>query len=196
MAWTTPATYTTGEIVTASKLNTHIRDNLRYLKGLDGGILLENTLSVNYAAGTSSGATFNLRNTTSSADFGGIINFQSTAGANRGQIIGYSTQDGLRLFGGGPGRMVIWGASSIDATPLVVVPSGVSRRWYAVGVVYLSSGTTAAISVGAAAGVTGNNIYIDGGTNQLVANTSGTALQIFRNAGSLTYDVIMSVWYQ
>ena len=36
MAWTAPRTYTTGEIVTAAILNTDVRDNLRYLKGLDG----------------------------------------------------------------------------------------------------------------------------------------------------------------
>lgn len=36
MAWTTPATWTDGVAVTAAQLNAQIRDNLRYLKGLDG----------------------------------------------------------------------------------------------------------------------------------------------------------------
>lgn len=31
MAWTTPRTWTTGELVTAAILNTHVRDNLAYL---------------------------------------------------------------------------------------------------------------------------------------------------------------------
>ncbi len=31
MAWTTPKTWTTGELVTAAQLNTHIRDNLNAL---------------------------------------------------------------------------------------------------------------------------------------------------------------------
>lgn len=30
-AWTTPRTWTTGEVVTASMMNTHVRDNLNYL---------------------------------------------------------------------------------------------------------------------------------------------------------------------
>lgn len=36
MAWTAPATYSVSEVVTAAKLNTHIRDNLDYLKGNSG----------------------------------------------------------------------------------------------------------------------------------------------------------------
>ncbi len=31
MAWTTPATFTTGEVVTAAKLNAQVRDNLDFL---------------------------------------------------------------------------------------------------------------------------------------------------------------------
>lgn len=31
MAWTTPRTWTTGELVTASIMNTHVRDNFEYL---------------------------------------------------------------------------------------------------------------------------------------------------------------------
>lgn len=195
MAWATPWTATTGQVVTAAQMNA-IRDNLRYLKGLDGGIALENGVTVSYAAGSGGGSTLSLRNTTASATYAGIINFQDSAAAIRGQVLAYGDQDGLRFVGGGTGRMVVWGATGIGATPLNVVPGGVTRRWYATGVVYLSSGVSAAINIGAAAGATGNNIYIDGGTNQLVANTSSGVLQIFRFAGSLTYDVIMTVWYQ
>ncbi len=49
MAWTAPRTWVSGEIVTASLGNTHWRDNLRYLKGLDGvptiesGLIIDNT---------------------------------------------------------------------------------------------------------------------------------------------------------
>jgi hypothetical protein len=32
MAWTAPRTWTTGELVTAAFMNTHVRDNLNYLK--------------------------------------------------------------------------------------------------------------------------------------------------------------------
>jgi len=49
MAWTAPRTYTAGEVITASILNAHLRDNPRYLKGLDGiptiesGLIIDNT---------------------------------------------------------------------------------------------------------------------------------------------------------
>lgn len=33
MAWTAPRTWTTGELVTAAHMNTHVRDNLSFLRG-------------------------------------------------------------------------------------------------------------------------------------------------------------------
>jgi hypothetical protein len=36
MAWSTPRTYVTGELITAAILNTHIRDQLTYLYGARG----------------------------------------------------------------------------------------------------------------------------------------------------------------
>ena len=38
MAWTAPRSYTAGDLITAAILNTHIRDNLLYLKGGAGDI--------------------------------------------------------------------------------------------------------------------------------------------------------------
>jgi len=46
MAWTAPRTYTAGEVITASIGNTHWRDNLRYLKGLDGTVTLSDGLDL------------------------------------------------------------------------------------------------------------------------------------------------------
>lgn len=36
MAWTAPRTWTTSELVTAAFMNTHVRDNLTFLKGSTG----------------------------------------------------------------------------------------------------------------------------------------------------------------
>jgi len=38
MAWSAPKTFTVGEIVTAATMNQEVRDNIRYLKGLDGTV--------------------------------------------------------------------------------------------------------------------------------------------------------------
>lgn len=39
MAWTAPRTWVTGELVTASLMNTHVRDNLNYLKSQTDAML-------------------------------------------------------------------------------------------------------------------------------------------------------------
>src|SRR5580765_8265770 len=46
MAWTAPATWSTSEVVVASKMNTHIRDNLNYLKGAAGAFTLDGAPTV------------------------------------------------------------------------------------------------------------------------------------------------------
>src|SRR5436190_18357116 len=49
MAWTAPKTWAVGDILTSSDMDTHVRDNLRFLKGLDGDIYLEDDLGVGIA---------------------------------------------------------------------------------------------------------------------------------------------------
>jgi len=44
MAWSTPRTWVASEIITAALFNAHIRDNFRYLKGLDGSITFEDDI--------------------------------------------------------------------------------------------------------------------------------------------------------
>ena len=51
MAWSTPRTFTAGEIITAAILNAHLRDQLRYLKGLDGVPTIESGLTISNASG-------------------------------------------------------------------------------------------------------------------------------------------------
>ena len=38
MGWTAPSTFTVGQLVTAATLNTTIRDNINYLRGLAGAV--------------------------------------------------------------------------------------------------------------------------------------------------------------
>lgn len=49
MAWTTPTQRNTGDLITASIWNTDIKDNLRYLKGMDGQVTIEDDLIPNDA---------------------------------------------------------------------------------------------------------------------------------------------------
>ena len=45
MAFSVPRTWTVGEVVTGAQMNTELRDNLRYLKGLDGRTDLESAVA-------------------------------------------------------------------------------------------------------------------------------------------------------
>ena len=49
MAWSTPTTRATGYIVTAANWNEFVND-LRYLKGLDGAVAIENALTLTQIA--------------------------------------------------------------------------------------------------------------------------------------------------
>lgn len=51
MGWTTPRDWTVGEIATEAIMDTHIKDNLRYLKGLDGAVTLSDALILPDGAG-------------------------------------------------------------------------------------------------------------------------------------------------
>lgn len=46
MAWTTPVTWADGALVAAVDLNAQVRDNLRYLKGLDGVPRIESAIEL------------------------------------------------------------------------------------------------------------------------------------------------------
>lgn len=46
MTWTAPRTWSTSEVVTASMMNIHVRDNLKFLKGQSGDIYLEDDVGV------------------------------------------------------------------------------------------------------------------------------------------------------
>ena len=46
MSWTAPRTWVAGEVVTAALMNTHVRDDFRYLKGLDGTVTLDDGLDL------------------------------------------------------------------------------------------------------------------------------------------------------
>jgi hypothetical protein len=56
MGWTAPAAigtdWSVGEVATAAKMNSHLSDNLRYLKGSDGPTTLDDRLNLPLTSGT------------------------------------------------------------------------------------------------------------------------------------------------
>lgn len=53
MAWTAPRTFVPGELETAAIFNTHLRDNMAYLKGQAGAVYIENVVGVQDSTPTS-----------------------------------------------------------------------------------------------------------------------------------------------
>mgnify|MGYP001591350753 CR=1 FL=1 len=51
MAWSTPRTWVVAEILTAANMNTFVRDQQRFLKGIDGVTTLDSGLIITSAAG-------------------------------------------------------------------------------------------------------------------------------------------------
>jgi hypothetical protein len=86
MAWTAPALgseFAVAEVVTAAKMNAKLTDNLRYLKGLDGAVVIQDNLLIQKASGSSSLGLQIPTNTT----FGQFI-FNDQAGA-QASYLGY-----------------------------------------------------------------------------------------------------------
>jgi hypothetical protein len=75
MAWSTPTTRSTGYVVTASNWNEVVND-LRYLKGLDGAVAIENAITLTQIAspGASAGGTVTLYAKTD----GSVVKIDST----------------------------------------------------------------------------------------------------------------------
>jgi len=88
MAWTTPRTWTTGELMTASIMNSAIRDDLSYLKtspAFDGNISGTGTGANTLGAGGSGAqSTLNI-NGSSASGSGPYVGFQS-AGTPKGYV--------------------------------------------------------------------------------------------------------------
>ena len=75
MTWATPTTRSTGYVVTASNWNEIVND-LRYLKGLDGAVAIENAITLTQIAspGASAGGTVTLYAKTD----GSVVKIDST----------------------------------------------------------------------------------------------------------------------
>lgn len=96
MAWTAPRTWVNGEIETDTIFNAHVRDNLKYLKGQAGTVVIEDAITV---AG-SMAATGALSGTTGT--FTGIVT--ATVGGNTQGIFSALSGNSTLLAGIGVGR--------------------------------------------------------------------------------------------
>lgn len=183
MAWTAPRTWVVGEIVTASLMNTDIRDNLNYLKGVSGTISLDSGISVAGAGyfGVTAGATPAIV-----ADrVSGTASIRAGTGATKNTLVVdgngggcylnfYAADDVLLAFGGGKvgigavtapqgklhgygtiGGFIFYEFDGVDGTARTVIPNAAGDVVYGVMPIW---------AVRASDGTTRSGAWSTGGT--------------------------------
>lgn len=172
MSWSTPPTFTTGEIPTAAKFNTMAND-LRYLKGMDGDIELSDDLLLGaFSVQFGSGTRYRIRD-------GGSGSF-------------------LELFdNSGGGRCGLWSGTINSGSAATIIPDGTGDITAGVLFNVMVRNTTdgnftdsSAWEGELAPGASGDVYTKDAGANRVSLSVSaGGALTIQRAAGTKTYSV-------
>lgn len=186
MAWTTPQTWVDNVAVSAADLNLHIRDQLRYLKGLDGVIYIENAFELLEIATPATPAAGRARLYPKA---NGLFYSVDDSGAERVASVGHPT------FGG------------IDATPFVITqtiangavinPFGATANFAGLiivnptnptGVVGVFAGGGGSVALGFTSNAAANvystvsgtasriNVYNDGSNRVAIQNNWGSAV--------------------
>ena len=98
MAWTTPRTWVTNELVTAAMLNTHIRDNLNYLLNPNGFFT---SSTGTFTTSSATPVTVNAALSTTITTYGGDIllgcSFRLESGATTDVFIAHDGGNDLRV---------------------------------------------------------------------------------------------------
>lgn len=146
MAWTVPFTFTVGQILTAAQMNTYVRDNTRYLKGLDGAVIFDSQIqppSLQSALGRG-GHPFGMDSGwPTSVDLtsvpGRYMMLGSTSGLNLLGNLYYDGTNYQRLSTGSPGSILAVdnvGGIAFHFTPAAANPATMTQR----GAIYPSGG--------------------------------------------------------
>lgn len=187
MAWATPSTFTVGEVVTASKMN-EIRDNLRYLKGLDGEVSLDNHLRLNNASyelrlGTAADAVIR-------RDGSATVRTNAALKVDAGVYVNGGAISVLEPFVVAQANNKQFMVSAEGITGTTAIASGAVRHVTGQAWAYGSSSgmqwgaNPAGVFAGA---VTGGTVTLVTFTGGLVLELSGGTLQFRRTSGSETW---------
>ncbi len=133
MAWTTPRTWTTGELVTAAILNTHVRDNLNILKTSisDDGLTWAGSGNITTSAGSlgvGTASPLHALSVTGNTTFQGNFWYVTNPAINIGTTINTGTAGSKRLQLLVDTSNVCGSISAVNqgtgSIPVVVQPSG------------------------------------------------------------------------
>src|SRR5258705_10834049 len=124
MPWSTPPTFTSGQVITATDLNTYVRDNTNYLLSRPKNAVKRDN-NANY---NTTSATFvdidgtNLSITLSINGSAVLLAFSGTVNSSSNQPSFDFTVDGTRVgSAGGDGLMSITGNLELNATIIALV---------------------------------------------------------------------------
>lgn len=217
MPWTAPRDWITGQVVTETDLDTHVRDNLRYLKGLDGAIDLNNQVTAprlvasNAAANAISEFSFTAGTKTVNLGVGG-----PSAGGFANAFYVYDTTFGTVLFHNGgkwgfgtanpqgrihaygsTGGALFWDFDGLSSTQTILPAGSIQACLNVYGVCRSSGGTNQGVSPGM--NPRGNSFSIFSANNfadivTMFAASDGS-LTINRTAGSQTYKLALWITY-
>lgn len=201
MAWTAPSSYAVSEIVTAAKLNIQVRDNLNYLKGNAGAVLISDTLQASglgigvapapasYIAYIRGNLPVRIEQTASAIDY---LDLNNTAGSNRWAIRIRDLAEGdfgIRDVTAGLYRMYMNAAGNVGFG--TIAPQG---KLHAVGagggLMFLSASavTTTLVTIAAAGAVTtGAVFWIFDHNNTGGANLAVLPFPTIATSASTTY---------
>lgn len=146
MAWTSPRTFTTGELITAAMLNVHIRDNLNYLLSRNLFYVLEatSTYTTTSTTFTAVNATYNKTVTTSGGTV--VISASGILSISAGIVV---TQIGVSVDGGAPTAYNTYSTTNANADyrgqfSLIVYITGLSAASHTFNLQWLTAATTTA----------------------------------------------------
>jgi hypothetical protein len=178
MSWTSLANpaYVTGHVMTQSDM-AEITNNLRYLKGTDGAVAIDNALGVTVNTNAAAGITITNSNAGSSAYTG--LNLENDGGADAGAYRCSSTNT---AYGGANSLNFL----TIGAHPFAIGTNNVVRQFFSSDG-KIGFGTTSPQSVLHAVGAGGGFMFLS-------ANAVDGTLQTLAAAGTVTQSAAFWIY--
>ena len=190
MAWTTPATLVTGAVIQASWANTHVRDNERYLKGLDGAVAIQDSMTITGSASASVGVNVGSESGALTGEIkaltGRFAGFPGVTGGVAAEIgvsggiclvQGFDRTGGVFVDTAISGLVVIFRVSGFEAGRVNATGfSGDGSQLTALNASYLASGTVPDARLSSNVAFSGENVsQFTNNSNYLIAATENTS---------------------
>jgi hypothetical protein len=157
MAWSTPPTFTSGQVITATDLNTYLRDNENYLLSRPKNFVKHDN-NADYTTTSSSFVDIDGTNLTITLTLSGsavLLSFTAVINDSSNQPAFDFTVDGTRVGGSTDGLMTISGGNGRYCATMVALVTGLSAAAHTFKVQWRAVSGTATLYAGS--GTSGND---------------------------------------